>query len=660
MIGQNEQLQSYQDRFRYLYGILIVMVSILFLRLWYLQILKGEEFKQDAEENRLKRIKIEAPRGMVFDRDRRILLDNHPTFNVTITPQYFRAASTEQREATIDKLSRILNTAPKVLQDTLNKARNQPSFQPVVVKKNLSMDEVSLIEMEKLSLPGVEVATGIRRTNVNGLIGSHLLGYISEIDADELPRVNKNFSERPYQQGDSIGKSGLEMQWENVLRGVDGVEFVEVDAFGRKKVMNDRNGANTVFEIPPKPAEPGKNIVLTIDEDLQQTAAEAFLKENKTGSVVAMDPNNGEILAMLSWPSFDPAEFSVGIRPEYYRQLIQNEDKPLRDKTILDHYSPGSTFKIVSSIAGLEEGLINENTVVNAGYTFKFGSHVFHDWKVGGHGPTDIIKALYRSVDVFYYKLGTHMDINVLARWARNLGLGTRTGIKLPGEIPGLVPDVEWKRRTQNAEWYPGETLSVIIGQGALTATPVQLASMIATVGNGGTVYRPRLLKYVEGQDGAILSKSEPEVLHQVKISADTLKLVRKGLRYVIEHESGTAHASFIPGIDAAGKTGTAQVVKYTAETLNKDCMHMEKRFRNNGLFVAYAPVEDPKIAVAVVLEHGCHGTAAAPTAMALIKRYLQKLDPQKYSEESLKLAKQDYWKRRAANFKAQQADDGD
>jgi penicillin-binding protein 2 len=648
VIGQNEQLQAFQDRFRYVYGILIIMVAILFLRLWYLQILKGEEFKVSAEENRLKKIKIEAPRGMVFDRERRVMLDNHPTFNVAITPQYFRAASVDQREATIDKLSRIINTPVKVINEVLGKNRNQPSFQQVVIKHNLSMNEVSLIEMEKLSLIGVEVATGIRRTNVNGEIGSHLLGYISEVDADELPRLNKN-AKRQYSQGDSIGKSGLEMQWENVLRGVDGVEFVEVDAFGRKKATSDRSGNQSIYEIPPKPAEPGKNIVLTVDEDLQAAAAESFMRDNKTGAVVAIDPNNGEVLSMLSWPSFDPAEFSVGIRPEYYRQLIQNEDKPLRDKTILDHYPPGSTFKMVSAIAGLEEGLITDTTVVNAGYTFKFGSHVFHDWKIGGHGPTDVVKSLYRSVDVFYYKLGARMDIDALAKWAHALGLGARTGIKLPGEVPGIVPDVAWKKRTQNAEWYPGETLSVVIGQGALTATPIQLANMIATVANGGTVYRPRLLKFVEGQDGSMLDKSDPEVISQVHIKPENLKAVRKGLQMVLEFEHGTAHSAFIPGIDAAGKTGTAQVVRFTADTINKDCMHLERRYRNNGLFVAYAPVDDPKIAVAVVLEHGCHGTAAAPIAMAVIKKYLQKLDPQKYSDEALKQAKADYWKKKSA-----------
>lgn len=660
MIGQNEQLQAFQDRFRYIYAILLVAAIILFLRLWYLQILKGEEFKQFAEENRLKKIKIEAPRGMVFDRNRQILLDNHPTFNVSITPQYFRAATEEQREATLEKLAKITRQSVKSIQDALLKARKQPSFQPVVVKKNLTMDEVSLIEMEKLTMPGVEVATGIQRTNVNGLIGSHLLGYIAEIDADELPRVNRNAKVRPYNQGDSIGKSGLEMQWENTLRGEDGVEYLEVDAYGRKKVTNERvRDKGVVGEIPPKPAVPGKNLVLTVDEDLQKAAAEAFIKDNKTGAVIALDPNNGEVLAMLSWPSFDSTEFSVGVRPEYWKALTQNDDKPLRDKTIIDHYSPGSTFKIISALAGLEEGLINAQTIVTGAGSFKFGGRVFHDWKKEGHGPTDVIKSLYRSVDVFYYKLATRMEIDVLARYAKDLGLGQRTGIKLPGEIPGIVPDTEWKKRNMGVEWFPGETLSVIIGQGYLTATPIQLASMISAIANGGTIYRPRLVKFVEDQDGSILEKTEPEVVHKARFSDESLRLVRKGIQYVVEHDQGTAHGAFIPGISAAGKTGTSQVIRFTAETVFKDCKNLERKYRHHGLFVAYAPVEDPKIAIAVVAEHSCSGSGgAAPIAMQVIKKYLEKTNPEKYSEEALKIARQDYWKRKAGAAAAKKTEE--
>jgi penicillin-binding protein 2 len=649
MIGQNEQLQQLQDRFRYVYIVLGLMATILFLRVWYLQIIKGPEFKQFAEENRLKRIKIEAPRGMIFDRDRDILLDNHPTFNATITPQYFRAANVQQREVTLQRLAQILKMNPKSIQDVLTRNRRNPSFQAVTIKRNLSMDEVALIEMEKLSLPGVEVATGIRRTNVNGKIGSHLLGYIAEIDGDELPRVNRT-AKRPYSQGDSIGKSGLELQLENVLRGEDGVEFVEVDAFGRKKVLNERNRqGKLVGEIPPRPAIPGKNVVLTIDDDLQKAAAEQFIKDDKTGAVVAIDPRNGEVLAMLSWPSFDSTEFSVGIRPEYWRALSADEDKPLRDKTILDHYSPGSTFKIISALAGLEEGLITENTVVPGAGSFKFGGRVWHDWKKEGHGPTEVIKSLYRSVDVYFYKLATRLEIDRLAYFARELGLGQRTGLELPGEIPGRVPDTAWKKRATGHEWFPGETLSVIIGQGPLDATPIQLANMIAGIAVGGTIYKPRLVKRIEDQEGNVLSVTQPEKLHDFKFNAKNMELVRKGLIAVVEHEQGTAKGQFIPGLRIAGKTGTSQVIRFTADTLFKDCKHLERRFRHHGLYVAFAPVDDPKIAVAVVAEHSCSGSSgAAPIATAVIKRYLAKLYPEKYGEEALKQARVEYWKNRS------------
>lgn len=647
MLGQNEQLQSLQDRFRLLYLILIGMIVILLTRLWYLQIFKGEEFKQFAEENRLKKIKIEAPRGMIFDRNKRLLLDNQPTFNLSITPQYFRAVSEEQRESILSHLETITKVPAKITQDLLFKARKQPSFQPVVVKRNLTMNEVALIEMDKLDMPGVDVTVGIQRTNVNGLVGAHMLGYIAEIDADELPRVNRN-AKIPYNQGDAIGKSGLEQQWENVLRGIDGVEYFEVDAFGRKKSTSRKSKDNVLGEILPKTAVPGKNLVLTVDEDLQLTAAEAFEKDHKTGAVVALDPKNGEILAMLSWPSFSNTEFSVGIRPEYWKELTNNDDKPLRDKTIIDHYSPGSTFKIVSAIAGLEEGLINKDTIFPGPGVFYFGGRPFHDWKKEGHGPTDIVKSLYRSVDVFYYRLGTKMDIDRLATYAHLMGLGQKTGVKLPGEIPGLVPGTEWKKRVMNAEWFPGETLSVIIGQGSLTATPIQLANMIATVANGGTLYRPRLLKYIEADDGSIMEQTEPEIIQKANFKEENLNLVRKGVEEVIAHDNGTGHAQFTPGIRMAGKSGTAQVIRFTADNVYKNCNNLERKYRHHGLFVAYAPVEDPKIAVAVVAEHSCSGSGgAAPIAAAIIKKYLAKIDPAKYSPEALAVAKQNYLKNR-------------
>lgn len=644
MLGQNEQLQIYQDRFRYLYLILIGASVILVSRLWYLQILRGTEFRQFAEENRLKKIKIEAPRGMVFDRNRSLLLDNHPTFLVTITPQYFKAAKPDVQEKILEKLSRIIKVNATSIKELLFKFRKQPAFQPITIKRSLSMDEVAMIEMEKLELPGVEVAVGIRRTNVNGEIGSHLLGYIAEIDADELPRLTKE-SKFPYQQGDFIGKSGLEQQWESVLRGEDGIEYVEVDALGRRKLKSVKTKDNVISDIKPKPAVPGKNIVLTVDEDLQKVAAETFQRDNNTGAVVALDPNNGEILAMLSWPGFNSSEFSVGIRPDYWKELSTDEDKPLRDKTIVDHYSPGSTFKIISSIAGLEEGLINAQTVVNAASVW-FGGRAWHDWKKEGHGPSDIIRALYRSVDVYYYKLGMRMDIDRLSYYADLFGFGQKTGVRLPGEIPGVLPSTAWKKKYMGTEWYPGETLSVIIGQSYLTATPIQLANMIAGIANGSRIYKPRLIHRIEEPDGKLIEDTKPQVLHEFSFKEENLKLVRKGLQEVIENDQGTARAQMIPGIHVAGKTGTAQVIRFTQDTYFKDCRLQERKFRHHGLFVAYAPVEDPKIAVAVVAEHSCSGAnGAAPVAMAVIKKYLEKLDPQKYGPEALKQAKANFYK---------------
>ena len=652
MLGQDEQLQEYQDRFRYIYLILITVASIISIRLWYLQAIQGDEFQRISEENRLRKIVQPAPRGMIFDRNHRLMVDNQPTFNVTITPQYFRSATKPEREACIAKLSKLIAMPEAAIQQILERNRRQPSFQPVLIKRNLSQDEVAQIEMEKIDLPGVEVEVGIQRTNVHVDVGSHMLGYVSRISPEELPKLNEQG--RKYQKGDSIGKYGIEQELEDTLRGDDGVEYLEVDALGRKKAANSDTGERSTLELlaglENRSAEPGKNVVLNVDLDLQLAAVNAFKSQDKIGAVVAIDPANGEVLTSVSWPSFDSSEFSIGIRSDYWRELITDPDRPLRDKTIQDHYSPGSTYKIISTLAGLEEGLINKSTVIMAGGFLRFGGRNYHEWKKGGFGRTDVVKALSSSVDVFYYKLATRMDIDVLAKYSRLLGLGERTGIDLPGEIPGIVPDRKWKQTELGKEWFPGETLSVIIGQGALASTPLQLANMIGAIANGGTIYRPRVVKYIESPDGEILESSKPEILHQTALKPQNLELVREGLKGVFDHaQNGTARWVAIPGIEAAGKSGTVQLIRFSADKVYTKCQTLEKRFRHHGLFVAYAPVDDPKIAVAVVAEHSCSGSAgAAPIAMEVIKTYLGKIMPDKYGDEALKLAKEKFWKGRA------------
>ncbi len=650
MLGQDEQLQNYQDRFQYFYIILVIAGLILGSRLWYLQILQGDNFQRISEENRLKTVKLTAPRGMIFDRNRTLILDNQPNFNLFIIPQYFRKESKKEQEEILNKVSGIVKVPKERIKKILKRAKNQPRFQPVMIKKNLTQDEVALIEMEKIDLVGTEVHVGIQRTSIFNTIGAHLLGYISRISPSEIPKLWN--SGKKYNKSDYIGKSGLEQQWESTLRGQDGVEYLEVDAFGRKQSTSV--GDSVLSSLKSQKAKPGKNIVLTIDMDLQLEAAKAF-GEEKTGALVAMDPNTGEILSMLSWPSFDSTKFSIGINSKDWQKLIRNEDKPLRDKTIQDHYSPGSVFKIVSAIAGLEEGIITPSTVVNGGGSFRFGGRKYHEWKRSGFGKTSIIKALYQSVDVFFYKLATRMDIDILAKYSRIMGLGKKTGVALPGEISGIVPTREWKLKEIGEEWFAGETLSVIIGQGYLTTTPIQLANLISMVANGGTLYRPQLIKHIETLDGEIVETMEPEIISTYQFSPTTLAVVREGLEGVIHHKKGTARGRIIPGIRVAGKTGTVQVIRFSPENIYKKCKKLEKKFRHHGIFVAYAPVDDPKIAVAVVAEHACSGSSgAAPIAMKVIRKYLSKTMSEKYGEKILAKANIVYWRKRMKEIERQ------
>lgn len=642
MIGQNEQLQVYQERFRFIQIVIVATFIILFARLWYLQIIQGEEYKKISEENRLKKVVVPAPRGMIFDRERRLLVDNQPTFNLTITPQYFYTAERPKRIQVVKRVAEIIGYTERQIERMLIRAKRQPKFQPIIVKKNLSMNEVGLIEMEKLDFPGVDVDVGIRRTNVYGDVGAHVIGYISKINDRELPKLNKQG--RIYERDDYIGKKGLEEEWEPALRGKNGVEYLEVDAFGRKKTRSIES-KNLLGGLTSKSASPGKNLVLTIDQDLQMAAAKVFQEKERTGAVVAIDPSNGEVLAMLSWPSFDSTEFSVGIDPKYWASLLNNPDKPLRAKSIQDHYPPGSAFKIISSIAGLEEGIINGNTVWVGGGKFRFGGRDYHEHKRGGFGATNVVKALRQSVDVFYYRLGTKIDIDVLAKYARMLGFGDKTDIRLPDETPGIVPSKDWKKRVEGTEWFPGETLSVIIGQGATTATIVQMANMIAAVANGGTLYRPRVVRYVESPDGEVLETFQPQIIRRNQFKESTMKLVRRGLYEVMTHKNGTGRWANIPGIEAAGKTSTIQVKRFTKDQYYTDCKKWKKEDRHHGMFVVYAPIENPKIAVAAVAEHSCSGSGgAAPIAMEVVKTYLSKTMPDQYGPEILEKARNQFW----------------
>jgi len=630
-LGQEEQVREFQDRFRYLYVVLFGGLGLLLARLVFLQVLKGEQMRHYSEENRIKRVKVEAPRGMIFDRNRKLLIDNRPAFDLEVIPQYLKEA--KQTDQVVALLSKLLNMPAERIRDILEEAKGQASFMPVKIKTDLSRDEVAAIESWKISMPGVEVRQEIKRTNVYGEIASHLLGYVGEISPIELPIVNKTLSK--YKLGDVIGKSGLEQKMEDTVRGQDGEDLKEVDALGRVKLGRGRG--RMLAETPGREAIPGKNLVLTIDQDLQQAADKAF--GDKIGSVVAINPQNGEILAMLSRPSFDTTEFSRGIPTDVWTKLINNENHPLRDKTIQDHYAPGSTFKIVTALAGLTEGVIDENTTFHCGGSYKVGNHLFHCHKKGGHGNVNIISAITQSCDVYFYHVAQKLkSVDDIAKWATALGLGTKTGIPLAREVPGLIPTEEWKMQRYHQPWNQGETVSVAIGQSYVLATAIQLANMYATVGNGGTLYRPSIVKEIESYDGKLLKTFQPEISRKIQIPAKALELVKQGLWGVVNGQHGTAHASMLPGMDFAGKTGTAQVMHIAANKIYSKCENYRFQDRNNALFVGMAPVNNPQIAVAVIAEHSCHGaSAAAPIAKAVIKTYLEKYFPEIYGEKALK-----------------------
>lgn len=646
MFGENDLVRSHKARATVIGNIIIFCFLLIIARLWFLQVYKGNEFYQYSLENRLRKEIVKAPRGMVFSRNNQLLIHNIPRFDAVIIPQYL-----ENKEESIKRIANILNMSEKDIKKTLKKNRAQAKYRPIIIKKNISRKEVAVIETENIKLPGIKVQTFISREYTDKEIGGHLLGYISEISQAQLPKYRKrdNFD---YKLGDFVGQAGLEEEMDTMLRGSDGHEFMEVDARGRMKRRN-LSTDNLFAEIKNKEAKPGNNLRLTIDRDLQITAHKAL--EGKVGSAVAVDVNTGEILSMVSRPGFDPTKFSRGLTTEYWNSLINNENNPLRDRTIQEHYAPGSTFKTITAIAALEEKIVTKDQEIFCGPTFKLGRRRYHDWRRGGHGYTDVYKSLKRSVDVYFYKIATQLDIDVLAKYARMFGLGTRTGISLPRETSGLIPTREWKKKRFGIDWQMGETLSCVIGQSYILTTPLQLALAYASIGNGGKLFKPYLIKEVFSNSGEIIKKFSPEMVQQATISEDTMNAVKKGLYQVVNEERGTAWWYRGRGIRMAGKTGTAQVKSMTSKELFSKCDEMPYRDRHHGIFVAYAPAYDPKIAVAVVVEHGCSGSsAAAPVARDIVTKYMKKYEPElhaKYAEEDKKNFKA-YLKKKALEKK--------
>jgi penicillin-binding protein 2 len=600
MISLNQREVPVVLRRRLSVALAITLLGFLGLlsRLWYLQIMQGDEMRLSSENNRIRLHRVQATRGTVVDRFGRVLIDSRPSFDAVLVPE-----DSPNLDLTIENLAGFVNQGTADLHALL-KGSTRPPFQEVTVKRDLGFEEVAAIETHQLDLPGVSLQITPRRSYPLGPTLAHLLGYVGEASPDDLQHDAR------YRMGDMLGKSGLEKRWEPFLRGVNGGQQVEVDSVGRKlRVLRE------VEEVP------GDIVKLSIDLDLQQATTAAL--GDRDGSVVVLDPNSGEILAYVNHPSFDPNVFARGVRSQEWRALLADKHRPLNNRAIQGQYPPGSTFKFIVAAAALEEGIINPFTHINCPGGLKFGAHYFRCWKKGGHGPVSLHEALVQSCDTFFYQVAQRLGIELIAEYARKFGLGVSTGIDLEHEKSGTIPDSAWKRRRFKQPWYAGETLSAAIGQGYVTATPLQMANAVAMLATGKR-YRPHFVMQVETPEGEVVHREVPEEIGALTMRPTSLKQIRDALRDVVATERGTGKKARLRGVDVAGKTGTSQVVKLGKERLKPSKIPWQHR--DHAWFVAYAPAEAPEIAVAVIVEHadGGGGAVAAPLTHEVLEKYFE------------------------------------
>ncbi|MGE5817084.1 MAG: penicillin-binding protein 2 [Deltaproteobacteria bacterium] len=600
-INKQEVAPRLRARARRLQLVFIIAFLGLITRLIFLQVVEGERYTFLSENNRIRIKRIPGTRGMILDRQGQLLVDSRPSFDLLFIPE-----DAEDPEQTLRLLAHYLGQDEKEMLGVVEANKQRPAFEEVVLGKDVDWPTVVAVESHQLDLPGVTLRARPRRNYADGAMGAHVLGYLGEIGPAQL----KTLKDDGYVLGDEIGQYGLERRWEEVLRGQSGGQQVEVDALGRRvRVLHE------VTDVP------GYTVHLTLDRELQQTAFEAL--QGREGTIVAIDVNTGAILAMVSTPAFDPNVFARGIKGDEWRALIKDQQRPLSNRATQGQYPPGSTFKIIMSIAGLEEGVIDPTARISDPGFYAFGNRAFRDWKKEGHGSVDLHRAIVESCDVYFYQLGPRLGIDRISKWAHAFGLGEKSGIALDDERSGTIPDTEWKRKRFRQPWYPGETVSVAIGQGYVTVTPLQLVNMMATLANGGTLYRPRIVNKVESVTTGVVREYGPEIIRKIELKPSTLERVRNALADVVATPAGTGGAARSNVVQIAGKTGTAQVVEMKGGYVKSE--QLTYLNRDHAWFVSYAPVENPQIAVVVMIEHGGHGaSAAAPLAKKVIEKYIE------------------------------------
>jgi penicillin-binding protein 2 len=573
------------------------LFSILAISFWVLQVAQHAKFEEMAENNHQRTLALRAPRGIILDRDGRVLVENRPSFSISIMREH-----SKDLNRTIRMLAAVLGYEEAAVREIVNRHKKEPTYRPITIVPDASIAQVSAVRARRLELPDVLVEPVPTRRYPDKL-AAHAFGYVGEVS-------DKDVSEdESLKSGDIVGQAGIEKVYNAQLMGIDGARRVVVNSLGREIRTLEQQ----------EPIE-GKRLQLTLDLDLQKAVEDGFRVAGFNGASVVLDPQDGEVLAFASLPEYDPNAFASGIDRASFSTLLNDPLKPLQDRAIQGRYQPGSTFKMAVALAGLEEGVITPDFRAHCVGGATFYGHHFACWKKGGHGSLDLRHAIEQSCDVYFYTVANLVGVDKINKWATNLGLGVKSGIDLPNEQQGLVPSTKWKLERMHEKWYAGETISVGIGQGAVSLTPVSMAVYMATLANGGTRVTPHLLKAVDEGKGWVPAPVPPPQ-KTVDIDPGKLQAIRDGLWGVV-NGGGTGGRARIVGMDISGKTGTAQVISNTgrmaAAKSNRD-------LRDHGWFVFFAPRDKPEIAGVVFLEHGIHGPNAASVAHHILDTYFAK-----------------------------------
>jgi penicillin-binding protein 2 len=591
------------------YAILAIFL-VLAYGLWRLQVMQSDLYANLAERNRIRNVPILAPRGKILDREGRTIVDNYPSFSALLLRD-----SSRDLNADADLIAQGLHMDANEVRARVRHFAALPQYQPIFLKEDITPDELSFIEAHRNELPELDTIMAHRRLYPRNGFMAHLIGYVGEVTEDMLNQPQFEL----YSPGDVVGVSGVERQYNSVLMGQNGSRRALVNSHGRE-----------VGHLDETPAVPGKQLKLTLDVDLQIAAEEAL--EGKNGAIVAMDPRNGEILAMVSRPTFDPNDFAVRVSRDQWSKLVNDPDKPLLNKAIQAQLAPGSTFKIIMATAGLQEG-IAQDMHVNCPGGAEFYGRYFKCWiseRHRVHGIVDISKAIYQSCDVFFYTLAEKLGIDKIAEYATKLGLGQKTGIDLPQEVSGIMPSEEWKIRNFKQKWFAGETISVGIGQGAVVVTPIQLARAIGGIASGGALVRPHVAFPEDLPPNLVPAASAPDKM-QIPLDPKNWEIITDAMANVTSPLvmdangatwAGTAAAAHLQGIDFAGKTGTAQTISNTAKA---KVANGKARFKDNAWFVGVSPRRNPEIVVTVLLEAGELSPLAGIAASKVVKAYVEK-----------------------------------